>query len=194
MLKVTVQPFSEAATPMKVLSGIMSKYIHTSRQKKVTKKQLDAWVKARYSFLHNECSLMLKENDSIVLFMLVVMMVLMSLNVFLVYTQEKIAIAAVVGTGVTGFGGLVCINAAIACYKEQQHHRTELRRLKEVVIEDIALVKQIDAIIFNIEKQDYQTKLMFLPLNPAVLKGIIGYIVTGCAMIGGKVVAMANQG
>lgn len=53
------------------------------------------------------------------------------------------------------------------------------------------VVKQIDVVLANFEKQDYQTKLMVMPLNPAVLKGIIGYLVTGCGMLIGKVAGVA---
>jgi hypothetical protein len=190
MLKTTVQPFANAAKPLEVLSAILSKWID---RKHATGQQLDAWVAVRKSFLHNECTLMLKENDSIVVFMLVVMCLCMLANVFLVFTQEKVAISAVIGAGICGFGALTCINAAIACYKEQQGHRSALNHLKEVIIRnDPKLCVQIDAILHNLQKQDYQTKLMFLPLNPVVLKGIIGYIVTGAVMIGGKCVALAN--
>jgi hypothetical protein len=198
MLQVTVQPFIDAAKPLEIMSALLGTWIH---RKHVSGPQLDAWVLARQSFLHNECTLMLKENDAIVVFMLLVMCILMLLNVFLVFTSEKVAISAVGGALVTGFGALTCIKAAIACYKEQQRHRSQLRRLKEAIIVSTHSVytdatnkheriKQIDIIIQNLEKQDYQTRIKFLPLNPATFKAIIGYIVTAATLIGGKVLVM----
>jgi hypothetical protein len=190
MLKITVQPFAEAARPLEILSHILSKWVHS---KHVSAEQLDAWVLARRSFLNNECTLMIQENDKIVVFMLVVMCMMLLMQVFLVFTHHNVAASLVIGISLTGFGALTCIQSAISCYHQQAGHKELLRNLKEAVICTApARCHQIDAIMTNLEKQDYQTKLEFLPLNPVLLKSIIAYIATGCVAMGGKLMTVAH--
>lgn len=188
MLQFTLEPFTRAAKPLEVLGNLLSTWV---REKQVTPNQLDSWILARRSFLHNECTLMLRENEKVVVFLILVMMILVLWQVAFVFMHNVISALLVVGIALTGFAGLTCIQAAIACYEKQQNHRVQLYNLKEVVMMgDKKVVKKIEAMIQNLETQDYQTKLMFLPLNPKVLKGIIGYLVTaGAAIISKFVIA-----
>merc|ERR1711879_352740 len=106
----------------------------------------------------------------------------MGFNVFIRGFQPQAA--AAVAIAITGGGAIVCVQAAIACYREQQKHQQLLRSLKAVCAAGaLDLLRFIDQTIENLEKQDYQTKLAFLPLNPIVLKGVIGYFVTGCTAL-----------
>jgi hypothetical protein len=188
MLQTTVEPFNDAAQPLKVMSNIVSKWVI---QKHVTGQQLDAWILARKSFLYNECTLMLKQNEFVVVFMIMVMVILVLIQVFMVFTAELVANSIISGIVLTGVGGLTCIQAALACYTTQQQHRHQLMHLKEAVVTTQPdRVKQIDIMIQNMEKQDYQTKLMFLPLNPALLKALVGYLVTAAVAIAGKASTM----
>jgi hypothetical protein len=181
MLESTLQPFKNAAKPLEVMGNILSSWVI---EKKATANQLDAWILARRSFLFNECQLMLTENEKIVVFLVLVMVILVAWQVIFVFVFGLFSCSLLVGIALSGFGGLTCIQAAVGCYEKQHKHRVQLHNLKEAVIfHDLQIAKKIDAITDNLGEQDYVTKLMFLPLNPKVMKGIVGYLATAAAAV-----------
>jgi hypothetical protein len=186
MLQQTVEPFQQAAKPLEILGSILFKWVV---QRHVTRNQLNAWILARRSFLYNECQLMLRENEKVVLFYILLLGSLLLLQVLMVFQREEVSIALVLAIGLCGLGAIVCVQAAIACYYEQQKHQSLLRQLKVAVsLSPVPLeyTQLFGSIIDMLKQQDYQTKLMFLPLNPSILKGIVAYAVTGIVAICGK--------
>jgi hypothetical protein len=185
----TFDGLDDAAIPMDVMASILSKW---TLERNVTVNQLQAWILARKSFLHNECTMMLKRNEKVLVFFIITLVILVAWQLVMVLIADKLPSAALtVGIALMGFGAIGCVQAAMACYKAQRKHLELLTKLKEGlqgahVSKKDQRITFIDTIVEGLDRRDYQTKLMFLPLNPLTLKGIVGYCVSAGVFIGGK--------
>merc|ERR1712176_1122653 len=104
--------------PMDVLGTILSKW---TLEKHVTVNQLQAWCVARKSFLHNECTMMLRLNEKVVVGFVIVIVLLIAGQAYLVLLLNKLPSALLcTGIALMGFGAIASVEAAMACYRGQQ--------------------------------------------------------------------------
>ncbi|CAE7903995.1 unnamed protein product [Symbiodinium microadriaticum] len=188
----TVEGLRQAQHPMQILQVILLRW---SQSQKISTWQLQAWKMARASILHNDVRLILDRFENVVIFTLVVCMLFITDAViqYVVFSKPP-NIGAVYIVLVFALCTMLCINAALGCHLAQQAHLKTLSEMKEETsfIQSVSpdgeyFRKFVDLMIKRLSSGgDYQTKLLYMPLNPVLQKSILAYFAASLAAIAGK--------
>jgi len=176
---------SEAAMPMDILGDILRSWTGTHS---VTATQLKAWVMARKSLLYNEVAYTIDRFENIILGWIIVFFICTLTETIFIVIYGRVPVAFTLYAGcLSGLCTFVSLKAAMKCYTSQQSHDSCLLHLKEAIVaepeHDMQVVKLIDQMRDTLEKADYQPKIFFLPLRPALLKTLVGYIVSAISVV-----------
>ncbi|CAE7470104.1 unnamed protein product [Symbiodinium sp. CCMP2592] len=188
----TVEGLRQAQHPMQILQVILLRWCQSQ---KISTWQLQAWKMARASILHNDVRLILDRFENVVIFTLVVCMLFITDAVvqYVVWSKPP-NIGAVYIVLVFALSTMLCINAAIGCHHAQQSHLKTLSAMKEETsfIQNVSpdgeyFRKFVDLMVKRLSSGgDYQTKLLYMPLNPVLQKSILAYFAASLAAIAGK--------
>ncbi|CAE7786536.1 unnamed protein product [Symbiodinium sp. CCMP2456] len=179
----TVSGLQQASHPMIILDGVLAWW---ARNDQMTTCHLQVWKLARDSILHSDVKNILDRYENVVLAYLAVS--------FWLITDAAAQIALFGNTPnvmggytllLSGGATFVCIQQAMLVQYNQSQHIATLKRLKEATYfsgaePDRQHQRQVlDAMIARMKDGgDYQTKMLYMPLNPVFQKTLFGYFVT----------------
>jgi len=179
----------QAGLPMKIMGDILTAW---ARAGFVTPSQLRAWSMARRSLLHNEVAFLLERFDNAMVGFLGVcvgMLFVQALQILIWDAKVPVAINTWV-IAWTATAALTTMRSALACHLAQGEHSTSLRLMKETLMsrkeDSTRTCRLIDQMLEGMTCSDYQTKLMYVPLSPTLLKVLMGYFVSVVLLIAGK--------
>ncbi|CAE7670802.1 unnamed protein product [Symbiodinium sp. CCMP2592] len=189
----TIRGLMQAAHPMVILNSIL---LHWAQLRSVNTSQLHVWKRVRDSILFNDVKFILDRFENIVIAYLGVAFWLISDSTYQIVLRNEaptfLAFYVIVFfTAATA----ICLGAALSCHLAQEEHTRSLTRLREAsmlrtgkhVEHQRAL---LDMMIQRLDSGgDYQTKMLYMPLNPKLQKVLLGYVVVSAASVVGRLVS-----
>ncbi|CAE7459579.1 unnamed protein product [Symbiodinium microadriaticum] len=191
-VKKTVLGLEQASHPMKIMNMLL---LFWTQQGYVSTGHLHVWKLARDSLLFNDVKFILHRFENVVVAFLGITMWLVTDSTFQIVIRNNPpnplgGFYAVILTGAT----VACVAQALSCHMAQEEHIVSLTRLKEsMMLRKGHHVEHqrdlLDMIIARLKSGgDYQTKLLYVPLNPAFQKVLLGYLVVSFGSIIGRIV------
>ena len=191
----TVSGLQQAWHPMYILDGILAWWARTEQ---MTTCHLHVWKLARDSILHNDVKNILDRYENVVLAYLAIS--------FWLITDSAVQIAIFnnapnVMAGymllVVGASTFVCVYQALSVHYIQIQHRHTLKRLKEATYfcggepDREHQRKLLDEMIARMSADggDYQTTMLYMPLNPVFQKTLFAYFVTAAVGVAVRLIS-----
>lgn len=175
----------KAAMPMSILGNMLNVWV---MQKKVTTSQLETWWDVRRSFLCNEVTMTLKKYQNIVIGYLCIAVVFIGIEAIrIAILKQDPHMMLLPLSGVFLFLNYSCLQAAMKCDKEQAKHIDLLESLKTSMVgastEGKRVKEAIAGKVSMLKERDFQTKLVFFPLNPKIITALATYFATAGAAV-----------
>ncbi|CAE7298009.1 unnamed protein product [Symbiodinium pilosum] len=192
----TVAGLQQATHPMQILDAILSWW---ARADHMSTSHLHVWKLARDSILHNDVKNILDRYENVVLAYLVVSFWLLTDSTVQVaiFNNAPNVMAGYVLVIMCGCMFL-CVYQALRVHYAQLQHVSTLRRLKESTYAygarpDLEHQRRlIDEMIHRMSSGgDYQTRLLYMPLNPTFQKGVLAYFLTAFSSIAVRLIVDA---
>ncbi|CAE7633348.1 unnamed protein product [Symbiodinium sp. CCMP2456] len=191
-VKKTVMGVEQASHPMKIMNMLL---LFWTQQGYVSTGHLHVWKLARDSLLFNDVKFILHRFENVVIAFLGITMWLVTDSTFQIVIRNNPpnplgGFYAIILTG----GTVACVAQALSCHMAQEEHIVSLTRLKESMMLRLGRHVEhqrdlLDMIIARLKSGgDYQTKLLYVPLNPAFQKVLLGYPVVSFGSIIGRIV------
>lgn len=192
----TVLGLQQATHPMQILDAILAWW---ARADHMSTCHLHVWKLARDSLLHTDVKNILDRYENVVLAYLAVSFWLLTdsaiqVAIFNNAPNMMAGYVLVIMCGCT----FLCVYQALRVHYGQLQHITTLRRLKEstfVYGDRPDLVHQrrlIDEMISRMSGGgDYQTRLLYMPLNPTFQKGVFAYFITASVSVLARLITEA---
>ncbi|CAE7791827.1 unnamed protein product [Symbiodinium sp. CCMP2456] len=192
-VRKTIRGLMQAAHPMVILNSIL---LHWAQLRSLNTSQLHVWKRVRDSILFNDVKFILDRFENIVIAYLGVAFWFISDSTYqIVLRNEAPTFLAFYVIIVFMAATAICLGAALSCHLAQEEHTRSLTRLKEAsmlrtgkhVEHQRAL---LDMIIQRLDSGgDYQTRMLYMPLNPKLQKVLLGYVVVSAASVVGRLVS-----
>jgi hypothetical protein len=186
----------EAGLPMKIMGDIL---LGWARSGYATPSQLQAWSLARRSLLHNEVAFLLDRFENTMVGYILTCLVASMHQVLIVLLWDGVptALNAFVFSWIA-LGALTTMKAAMACHWAQLEHSGQLRLIQEHLVARRGRNREltcrlIEQMLEALKISDFQSKLMYVPLNPFVMKALMGYFVSAIMVVVGKIVLDARS-
>ena len=192
-LKKTVNGLQQAAHPMVILNSIL---LYWTKNRMITTCHLHLWQLVRESLLYNDVKFILDRFENVVLAYLGVAFWLISDSTFQIVVQNvpPTLLAAYTLLLMWAATGL-CVTQAFASQNTQEEHLFSLTRVKESTLLQSGhfVERQQKLVEWMIERYksggDYQTKLLYVPLNPKLQKLLVGYVLVAGASVLGRLLS-----
>ena len=193
-LSKTVSGLKQAMHPMQILDTILAWWANTDQ---ISTCHLHVWKLARDSILHTDVKNILDRYENVVLAYLAVSCWLVTDSAVQVAilnnAPNMMAIYALV---VVSASTLLCVYTAGKVHYCQVKHIQTLKRLKEATYlhgtqPDMEHQRQLlDEMISRMSSGgDYQTKLLYMPLNPTFQKTILAYFITAAGSVVARLIS-----
>ncbi|CAE7350566.1 unnamed protein product [Symbiodinium microadriaticum] len=180
-LRKTLMGLKQAQDAPSILNAVLMRW---NGDRSVSIAHIHTWSRVRESILRNDVKNILDRYENVVvMYTGFALYFVTDATIQIVIRNRPPSLSA--GYIVLLFVGsfLVCLRQAMACHYMQMHHAETLMAMKEATYclgygSAAANVRDIiDVLVARITGGgDFQTKLVYLPLNPAFQKTLLGYV------------------